>query len=202
MLSQIKFLITTLSAFALSSSLILSCVTNLKTQVGVPEISSADYGRLLEQKTRKVEIYNGLYNILTVQGTFLDSQFTEASLSINARNAQWNEQTYKEERSKKINKNAENTEFFITLYTPERKHSDLSKTKNLWKIYLEVNGQRFEGKATKVRLLLGEIQSLYPHHNRWSTPYIVSFPVATSLIENKSAVLTLTGAIGSAQLTY
>ena len=198
MLPSIKFLIST----AALSIFILSCASQLKTQAGVPEVTTAYYTELLENKTKKIEIYDGLHNILTVQATWLDSQFTEASLSQNARSFQWNEQLYKEEREKKINSNANSTVFFISLYTPERKHSDLSKIKNLWKIFLEVNGQRYEGKATKIKLLLSEIQSLYPYHNRWSTPYHVSFPIATSLVENQSAILTLTGAVGSAQLKY
>ena len=179
-----------------------SCASRLKTQVGVPEVTESQYSALLHQKTKKIEVYDGLYNILTVQASWLDSQLTEATLSQSARNFQWNEQLYKEEREKKVNLNTMSTNFFVSIYTPERKHSDLSNTKNIWKIFLEVNGQRYEGKATKMKLLLSEIQALYPYHNRWSTPYIVSFPVATSLVENKAATLTFTGAVGSAQLIY
>jgi len=201
-----SLLLTPLILFTLltivCSILTLSCTSQLKTQIGVPDVSFSDYNDLLNQKTKKVEIYTGLYNILTVQATWLDSQLTEATLSQNARNLQWNEQLYKEERAKKVNKNSESTDFFVSLYTPERKHSDLSKSKNIWKIFLEVNGQRFEGKAMKIKLLLSEIQAFYPYHNRWSVPYVISFPVATALIENKPATLTLTGAVGSAQLTY
>lgn len=198
MFRQIKNLLI----FATCSFLSMSCSTPLKTLEGVPEVSPSDYASILNSKTKKLEVYDGLYNTLTVQATLLDSKFTEASLSHNARISQWDEQSYKEERSKKINKNAENTEFFVSLYTPEKKHSNLSKAKNLWKIFLEVNGQRYEGKATKVKLLLGEIQAFYYYHNRWSTPYVISFPIATALTENKPATLTFTGAIGSAQLKY
>src|SRR3989344_4449784 len=132
----------------------LSCASPLKTQAGVPEVSISDYDRILESKTKKIEIYDGLYNMLTVQATWLDSQITEATLSHSARISQWNEALYKEERTKKINKNTDTTEFFVSIFTPEKKHSDLSKAKNLWKIFLEVNGQRYEGKATKVKLML------------------------------------------------
>ena len=109
---------------------------------------------------------------------------------------------YKEEKTKAISRHTESTEFFISFFTPEKKHNDLSQNKTLWKIYLDVNGQRYEGKATKVKLLLSEIQSLYPYHNRWSTPYLISFPVATALVENKTATLTITGAVSSPQLIF
>ena len=197
-----------LSQFRLSLFLLLytlattSCVTPLRTQTGVPEISSSDYEALLTNKTKKLEVYDGLYNVLTVQATWLDSQMMEAALSLSGRNAQWSEQIYREERAKKIIKNTDTTEFFVSIYTPERRHSDLSKSKNLWKIFLEVDGQRYEGKATKVKQLLTEIQATYHYHNRWSTPYVVSFSVPTSSVENRPATLTFTGAVGAAQLNY
>ena len=180
----------------------LSCATSLPMPVGVKELSPSDYENLIQQKTKKVEIYLGLENKLTVAATRLDSEVTEGTLSHSARLAQWEEPKYKEERFKIVTKHTDRTEFFVSFYTPERKLADLANTKNLWKIYMDVNGQRYEGKATKVKQLLSEIQALYPHHNRWSTPFMISFPVSTALTENKSAVITLTGAVGSAQLKF
>ena len=187
---------------ALLLVLTFSCATRLPTPQGVPEISVSEYEEMIENKSKKLEVYDGLYNKLTIHGTWLDSQITEASLSHSARLLQWNEQKYKEEKTKAISKHTASTEFFVSFYTPERKYNDLSQNKTLWKIFLDVDGQRYEGKATKVKLLLTEIQMLYPYHNRWSTPYVLTFPVATSLVEGKRAVLTLTGAISSPQLRF
>lgn len=190
------FLIS-LIAFVLSS-----CATRLPTPEGVPEVTIANYEKAVVEKTKKVEIYDGLYNKLTVQATWVDSLLTEYSLSHSARLSQWNESKYREERAKRVEKNAGSTEFFVSFYTPEKKHADLSGSKNLWKIYLDVNGQRYEGKATKIKLLLSEVQALYPYHNRWSVPYSITFPVATSLVEGKPAKLIFTGAVSSAELPF
>lgn len=187
---------------ALFLTSVFSCVTRLTTPQGVPEISVTEYESLIIKKSNKIELYEGLYNKLTVEATWLDSQVADATLSHSARLSQWPEAKYKEEKTKSIGRRAESTEFFVSFYTPERKHNDLSHNKTLWKIFLDVNGQRYEGKATKVKLLLTEIQALYAYHNRWSVPYMVSFPVATSLVENKRAVLTFTGAVASPQLIY
>ena len=181
---------------------IFSCATRLPTPQGIPEVSVANYERAVSDKTKKVEVYDGLYNKLTVQATWLDSLVTEYTLSHNARLLQWQEPKYREERTKKVSKNAESSEFFVSFFTPERKYADLSSGRNLWKIYLDVNGQRYEGKATKIKLSLSEVQALYPYHNRWSVPYSVTFPVATSLVENKSATLVFTGTVGSAEIHY
>lgn len=181
--------------------LLNACVSRLPVAAGVPEISPSDYESAVRARTNKVENYDGLYNTLTVQATWLDSQLTENSLSHSARLSQWNEIKYREEREKKVTFNASNTQFFVSLYTPERRHADLG-AKDLWKIYLEVNGQRYEGKASKIRWLLTEIQALYPYHNRWSTPYFITFPVATSLVEGKPAKLIVTGAVSTAEVKF
>lgn len=194
----LKTSLMALIAFSLSS-----CASRLTTPDGVPEISVSAYQSLVTQKTQRAEIYEGISNILTIQATWLDSQWTEASLSHSARLSQWNEQSYREEREKRINENAESTRFFVSFFTPDRKYSDLSpRSKGLWKIFLEVNGQRYEGKVSRIKQSLSETQVMYPYHNRWSTPYIISFPVATALVENKPAVLTFTGAYASTQLKF
>ena len=187
---------------ALIGLLTSSCATRLATPEGIPAVSISQYEQMVADKTVKKEVYDGLYNKLTVQATWLDSLLTEAMLSHNARLAQWPEQRYREERSNRIARHAENTEFFVSFYTPERKHSDLANSKTLWKIFLDVNGHRYEGKATKIKMLLSEIQAYYPHHNRWSVPYYVSFPVATSLVENKPAALIFTGALSTAEVNF
>lgn len=191
-------IILALSFFALLSS----CATRLPTPEGVPEVTISNYEKAVIDKTQKIEIYDGLYNKLTVQSTWVDSLLTEYGLSHSARLSQWNEVKYRDERSKRVGKNAESTEFFVSFYAPERKHTDLSSSKTIWKIFMDVNGQRYEGKATKIKSILSEIQALYPYHNRWSVPYTVSFPVATSLVEGKPAKLIFTGAVGSAELNF
>lgn len=187
---------------AISLVLTASCATHLPTPQGVPEVTPETYEKAVSDKTKKIEVYDGLYNKITVQATWLDSLVTEYTLSHNARLLQWQEPKYREERTKKVGKNAENSEFFVSFFTPERKYADLSSSRNLWKIYLDVNGQRYEGKASKLKLSLNEIQALYPYHNRWSVPYVVTFPIATSLAENKNVTLVFTGTVGAAELQY
>lgn len=178
------------------------CITSLPAASGVPEISNSEYENLVEKKSKKVEIYDGLYNKLSITATSLDSEMSQGNLAYRARLNQWQEPKFREEKSLLITNHASTTEFFVSFYTPERKHADLSRTKNLWKILLDVDGKRYEGKAVKIRLLLSEVQALYPRHNRWSTPYLVTFPVPTTLVENKPFVLTVTGALGSVQVKF
>jgi len=186
----------------ISYFLLLSCVTRLPTPQGIKEISTSDYESLVESKTQKTEVYDGFYNKLTVQATKIDADMSESITAYSAKLSQWNLDKYNEEKSKLIMTHSTTTEFFMSFYTPERKHDDLSQKKTSWKIYLEVNGQRYEGKATKVKSLYLDLEALYPHHNRWSTPYLVSFPVSTPSTEGKKMTLTVTGPLATSQLQF
>jgi len=84
-----------------------------------------------------------------------------------------------------------------------RKHDDFHKNQTLWKIFLDVDGKRHEGKTKKIKLLTEELQGIYQFHNRFSTPYSVVFPVPMKQIEAaKEVKITVTGPVGSATLEY
>ncbi|MFN3454871.1 MAG: hypothetical protein ACK41T_07905, partial [Pseudobdellovibrio sp.] len=109
---------------------------------------------------------------------------------------------YRDEKAKVISKHSTNTEFFVSFYTPETKHDDLNSTKSSWKIYLDVNGQRYEGTATKIKTLFLDLEVMYPKHTRWATPYSVTFPISTPTTEGKSLILTITGPLATTQLAF
>lgn len=181
---------------------IFSCATRLPTPAGIKDISTAEYEEMVESKTKKTEVYDGLYNKLTVQSTRLDAEMTENLMAYSAKLSQWSAEKYKEEKAKMIGKHSESTEFFLSFYTPERKHDDLAFNKTSWKVYLDVGGQRYEGKVTKIKSLFLDLEATYPHHNRWSTPYSVVFPVSTPATDGKPITLTLTGPLATTQLVY
>ena len=181
---------------------LFSCATPLPVANGITEISISDYQSLTRKKTEKVEVYSGLYNQLTVSVTRMDGEMTAAHLAHSARLMQWTMAQYQAEKNKLISQGTEKTDFFVSFYTPERKHNDLSSSSSIWKIYLDVNGQRYEGKATKIKSQLTEVQAMYPAHNRWSNPYKVTFQIAAALTDGKPAVMTFTGPVASAQVKF
>lgn len=191
-----------LMSLLLITLLISACATQLPVAAGIKEISVSDYQSLVEKKTQKVEVYSGLYNQMTVSATRMDGEMTEAYLSHSARLLQWSAAQHQTEKAKMISQGTEKTEFFVSFYTPERKHNDLSSNKSMWKIYLDINGQRYEGTAKKMKSQLTEIETMYPSHNRWSNPYSVTFPIAAAIADGKPAVMTITGTLASTQLKF
>ncbi len=179
-----------------------ACATRLPLIAGVKDISSSEYSSFVEAKTQKSEVYEGLYNKLTVQLTHVDAEMTENILAYSAKLSQWSEAVYQDEKSKMISSHSTQIEFFLSFFVPEKKHDNLNIKKTTWKIYLDVNGQRYEGTAVRSKSLFLDLEAIYPHHNRWSTAYILTFPVSTASTEGKTLTVTVTGPIASTQVKF
>ena len=186
----------------LSFLFVAACATRLPLIAGVKDISSGEYSSLVEAKTQKSEVYDGLYNKLTVQLTRVDAEMTENILAYSAKLSQWSEAVYQDEKSKMISNHSTQTEFFLSFFVPEKKHDNLNIKKTTWKVYLDVNGQRYEGIAVKNKSLFLDLEAIYPHHNRWSTAYTLTFPVSTASTEGKNLTVTITGPIASTQVKF
>lgn len=183
-------------------TLFSSCATQVITPVGMQVMSEREYEHTIEEGTQREQLYSSLQNILEIHATLLNSKVTHAILDQNARLYLWDITKYAEEQKKFKESAQSETIFFVSFYTPERKHDDLSKSKSLWKIFLDVKGRRYEGTATKIKLTTTEIRSIYPFHNRFSTGYFIKFPVPMEANEGHTMKLTLTGAVGSLSLVY
>lgn len=169
---------------------------------GTPLISDADYQTVIEKHSEHAEIFSGLYNIVNVRATLLRPEANSAIIQKNARMYQWDRNKYEEELSKSQQKLEKETEIFVSLFTPDKKHDDLHKNKTLWKVFLDINGKRYEGKAAKIKLLTTEIQAFYPEHNTFSTPYLISFGVPAKSLQGQTAKLVLTGPVTSVTLNF
>ena len=165
-------------------------------------ISRGQYENTVESSTKNAKIYDGFMNLMDVSGTLLNSRVTNAQLDQNARIYQWSTEQYQLEKSKIEADLQKQSDVFLSFFVPEKKHDDLNKTTTRWKIFLDAGGRRYEGKATRVKTILAELQFLYPHHTRWSTPYKITFPVPMVLIEKQNLKLILTGPVGSASLDF
>lgn len=186
----------------LISMIFVSCTSTPTNENGMVVISQAEYERRIEPASKKVETYKGILNTLHLSATLLNSQVIDSQILHKARIYQWNAEQVEEERAKMLEVANNQTQMFLSLYTPERKHDDLHKNKTLWKIFLDSQGRRYEGKAVKIKLLTNEIQAMYPDHTRFATPYLVTFPVSTKSIDGQPVKLTLTGTVSSVSLDF
>lgn len=189
-------------ALVLTTFLLLGCASTPTNSNGVQVVSQAEYEKRIKPFSKNIETYRGLLNTLHMNAVLVNSQVIDSQVLQKARLYQWNSEQLNSERNKLLQDASQQTAVFVSLYTPDRKHDDLHKNKTLWKIFLDVQGRRFEGKAEKMKLLTNEIQALYPEHTRFATPYIVRFPVSTSNIEGQNVKFTITGTVSSATVEW
>lgn len=179
-----------------------ACASAPENPHGLQLISESEFESVTENYTEKTQVYSGLYNIMDISATLVNTPVAKAQLDQNARLYQWDTAKMTTEKVKSDENLNKETDIFISFYTPERKHDDLHKNQTLWKIFLDANGKRYEGKVKKIKLLTDEIRGLYPYHNRFATPYTITFPISVHSVESSSAKLTITGPVGSASLEF
>lgn len=146
--------------------------------------------------------FAGLYNTFELKATILNTPVREALVQRQAEYYQWDAAQVSTEREKATQENSAEAAVFISFSTPERRNDNLADKKSIWRIFLDVGGRRYVGQAKKDRRLIAELQALFPFHTRWNTPYLLSFPVGMSAIENQTMKLTVTGPLGSRVLEF
>lgn len=179
-----------------------SCATTPENPHGLALMTESDYTKVTENFTEKNQVYSGLYNLMDMSATLINSAVAKAQLEQTARLYQWDAAKMTTEKVKSDENLSKETEIFVSFYTPERKHDDLNKNQTLWKIFMDANGKRYEGKVKKIKLLTDEIRGLYAYHTRFATPYSIVFPVSVRSIENTNIKLTVTGPVGSATVQF
>lgn len=182
--------------------LVSACATYETTPSGRSIRTESAYYSVVDEYSDQNSLYSGLYNILDIQGTVLNSKVIDAQEDQLNRMYLWDDKKIQETKSKDSVRLRREAELFLAFYSPERKSDDLNKTTSQWHIFLDVGGKRYEGKISKIKGLTPELTSLYPGFNRFYTPYSVVFNVPMKSIENHPMKMTLTGSVGSTVLNF
>ncbi len=156
----------------IASTFLFACTTpEKKYESQLNLISENQYAEIIDTQMIHDQAYDGLYNTIDMKTVPLNSKVSLAQVDQTARQYLWDETKYNEEKNKTQQKLDKESQIFVSFFTPEKKHDDLAKNKTLWKIFIDVDGHRYEGKASKIKLLESEIKGLYSFHNKFSTPY-------------------------------
>lgn len=174
---------------------ISSCSTASKN---ASEDSRLTYTQLIEQSSDSKIFYDGLQNSIDVKTTFLSQPVSSQQQNVLAEVYQWPTEKKLSEGEKEKTLLEQESRFFISIYTPEKKYDDLDKNKTLWRVFLEVDGKQWEAKIKKLKLLDAEIKNLYPYFTPYSTAYIASFAIPTKSLELHPFSLKITGPIAQA----
>lgn len=160
--------------------------------------------QIIDKYTRGDDIYSGLHNTFTFQATELNRRVIDAVIATKAQFYNWEPAKTETERNKMLNDSINKSQFFVSFFTPNNTDDNLDQpAKSIWRVYLEVGGQRYEATQIKKNFRsLSELNSIYRFHSRWSTAYDIEFNVPTAQIENTRASLTITGPLGSKTVVF
>jgi hypothetical protein len=189
--------------FAALTAAALGCAHQVPTRPdGVEGLSAAEYGGVVRAYTVQVNKYSGFYQTFQADMTILSTEMQTAALKQRANFQQWDQKHYLAEREKMLQDASAYSKFFMRFFSPEHDYDDLQKDKSIWKIYLDYNGQRFEGKVKKLKEKFVELATIYPYFDRFSTAYEITFNVPMSTVENGPCKVTLTSSLGTAEFSF
>lgn len=187
---------------ALFLAFALGCAQAPVKNAEVPAMPEKEYKELVAKHTAKTNQYSGFYQTFQADMTILTSELQTAALKQKANFLQWDQRQYNTEREKMLQEASAYSKFFLRFFTPNNEYDDLHKGKTIWRVYLEHGGSRFEGKVKKMTDKFVEIQNIFPHYDRFSTPYEVSFNVPMATIEGGTSKVTLTSSLGTAEFVF
>ncbi|MFN7903656.1 MAG: hypothetical protein ACK5P5_00580 [Pseudobdellovibrionaceae bacterium] len=189
--------------FLLTVLFSMSCTNQPKIDSRVNLISSSEYMNIIDEYSDRKQVFSGLQNTIDLNGTLINSKVAFAQLGYKAKVYFWEKEKYDIEYKKVDGELKKQVQVFLSFYTPERRHNELIKSKDLWKIFLDVNGKRYEAqKPVKIKQLISEIRSMYHYHTQFSTPYMLTFELNTYEVENFPSKLTVTGPVASASIDF
>ncbi len=186
----------------LTAAMLGCSVKPIKNNSGIEAMSERSYRSLVTKNTSKTSQYSGFYQTFQADMTIMTAELQTEMLKQRAEFLQWDQTTYQAERDKMMQEAAAYSKFFMRFFSPENEYDDLHKGKTIWKVYLDYNGTRFEGKVRKLTDKFVEMQNIYPHLDRFSSPYEITFNVPMTTVEAGASKVTLTSSLGSAEFKF
>jgi hypothetical protein len=165
-------------------------------------ISENEYEKIVREHTKSADKYQGLYQTFQASATLMTTEQQSATLQRKGDFLGWDANQQQKERDRAFQEMSNSTKVFLRFFSPENEYDDLHKPQSIWKVYLVHEGRQIEGKVKKLNDKFVELKMLYPHFDRFSSPYEVSFPVPTSAVEQSEVKIVLTSSLGSTEFTF
>lgn len=199
-----KKILLTSACLLCQSLLMLGCSTGEKkagAEVGT-QLTASDYRDIFVKNTQNDKSYNGFSQIYDVSVTYVGSDLQTAILQKKSDAYLWDSEKAQEERESLFQENTNSIKFITVLFTPAVRINDLDKRDSVWKIYLDVNGQRYTGEVTKIKGPIEQVIEIYPSHNRFSKAYEVSFKAPMQSLEEYAKTFTITSDFGTSRFEF
>jgi hypothetical protein len=182
--------------YLLFTYLIVSCSTYPHHE------GRSDYLKTLEASSAGDKQFSGLYDNFEFRATLLRRPVAETLHRRLTQIYAWDQETAEQKRAESEQEMTDKSLVWLSFFTPSGKDDNLDKKNAIWKTYLVVDGQRYEGIAKKSKQSLSEAQELFPYHTRWATAYTLEFPIPTERLTGRRVELVITGPLGRRQVIF
>ena len=185
-------------------NLLVSCSTPAprKGAAAGEQLTNEEFREVFSKYTRNDKKFDGFNQQYDVHVTLVGSQLQSAILQKESDTYLWDEQRAQEEREKMLQENTNSTKFVIIMYTPNVRLNDLHRPGTIWETILEVNGQRYRGKISKVSGPIEKLAPIYPTFNRFTRAYEVIFDIPLTATEDYEATFILASELGTSIFKY
>ena len=164
---------------------------------------SEQYNKRVEQLSIKDELYSGWTNIFHYEATLITKDLYAQQVEFQSRAYQWSQEELIKSRRQMIESLGAETQIFISFFTPTIQYNDLNESGSIWRVYLEVDGKRYQASIQKNPASYPRLKSLYPGHSPWGKPYTAKFPIAFSQIEKAEKIrFVVTGNLGISEKQF
>jgi hypothetical protein len=173
------------------------------------KLTAEDYPDVLERWTRSDKIYKGLENKLFVTATWHAPEFRRAFAVAFPEIYGHGGNVTRRELVDLTGDVEQYHNFFMSIYTPDRKWNDLEQDDSIWRVNLigsdEVAVDPAEILAVKID---ANLRAVYPYISRFDEAYIVRFPLADPMhrmvIDSHSTHVSLriASALGAAEMRW
>ena len=198
---MLRILSFAIVAVITSTALLLG--TSACTSLGAPKSSiDVPFNDLIEARTVKIIRYSGVTNIYQLHATLLSTDVTNAQIDVLARDYEWTHDKMIQERQRTSQEASSQTQVFLDFYLPDSSLDDLLNPNSIWRLFLDCGTKRYEGHVTRMKRPFAELLSIFPYHNKWVTPYVISFAVPLAEAEQSKVVFTVTGPVGSEAIVF
>ncbi len=164
--------------------------------------SDSAHQRLIEQNTQKSEKFEGFYNTYQVHMTLLNPPVRLGLVQRLAEAQHWESQKINFEREKALQEMSTQTQVFMAFYSPRAELNDWTQANSIWRVYITHNGIRYDGRVEQVPFKKADIPFLFPHTNRFTSHYLLTFNLPTRSLEMGPTQLTITSSAGESEFRF
>lgn len=170
------------------------------------------YNASLKNWTRKVNVYNRFDTEILLRATYFNAPFRYAYVMEYSKYYMLTKKNFKKRLNQSYSNLNKYTDFFVSVYTPQKDHNDLGSIHSIWLVYLMNNkGESLVPVSIKPapqkRTFL---KTFFPYVTDWSKQYIIKFPKYYNKKDKKLLIgpstewikLIITGVNGRAVLKW